>query len=250
MESDRQNIFVAISCFSNIHFLIDGRILACSLAMTKTFLRNVGVAATLLSCWRLMFASQPGSAQLTSGDLTGLITDSSGSVVPGATVEVTNEATGVKAKQTSDAAGEYHFYNLAIGMYDLTVSAKGFAATSANGIPISLNRIGTQNITLQVGQTATSIEVTESAGTVDSTTAQITNNYETRLVADLPSAALGQGVINLSLLSAAGVASAGEYRHWRGDASIGGQRPRNATTFTGQALSTITRKSTTGALIY
>ncbi len=213
--------------------------------MTKTFLRNVGVTATLFVL-ALMFAGQPGSAQLTSGDLTGLITDPSGAAVPGATVELTNEATGVKAEQTSDAAGEYHFYNLAIGMYDLTVSAKGFAATSANGIPIALNRIGTQNITLQVGQTATSVEVTESAGTVDSTTAQITNNYETRLVADLPSAATGQGVINLSLLSA-GVASAGGIGIGEGP-SIGGQRPRN-NNFTVEGIDN-NEKSTTGALIY
>jgi hypothetical protein len=187
-----------------------------------------------------------GLAQITSGDLTGLISDASGAVVPGATVDLTNEATGVKATQTSDSFGEYHFYNLAIGMYDLSVSAKGFAPTDAKGVPVLTNRMGTQNITLQVGQTATSVEVTESAGTVDITTAQITNNYETRVVADLPSSSSGQGVINLSLLSA-GVASAGGIGIGEGP-SIGGQRPRN-NNFTVEGIDN-NEKSTTGQLLY
>jgi hypothetical protein len=212
--------------------------------MINRFRRNHAVVVTSL-LFALTLVNQ-GLAQITSGDLTGLITDASGGAVPGATVDLTNEATGVKATQTSDATGEYHFYNLAIGMYDLSVSAKGFAPTDAKGIPILTNRMGTQNITLQVGQTATSVEVTESAGTVDSSTAQITNNYETRVVSDLPSSASGQGVINLSLLSA-GVASAGGIGIGEGP-SIGGQRPRN-NNFTVEGIDN-NEKSTTGALIY
>src|SRR5579862_1404263 len=105
--------------------------------MTKRLLRNVGIAAALSFC-AFIFVCQQGFAQLTSGDLSGMISDSSGAAVPGATVEATNEATGVKATQTSNAIGEYRFSNLPIGIYDLSVSAAGFANTSAKGIPVSL----------------------------------------------------------------------------------------------------------------
>jgi hypothetical protein len=213
--------------------------------MPRNILRTFAVTATFF-LFVLVLVSRQGFAQLTSGDLTGVVTDATGAAVPGATVDATNEATGVKATQTSNSTGEYRFSNLPIGQYDLSVAAKGFAATSAAGVPVSLNRIGTQNFALQVGQTATTVEVTESTGTIDTSTAQITNNYETRLTTDLPSASTGQGVINLSLLSA-GVTTGGGVGVGEGP-SVGGQRPRN-NNFTVEGVDN-NDKSVTGPLVY
>ena len=213
--------------------------------MTKRHLRNVGAAA-IFSVFALTLVPQPGFAQLTSGDLTGLITDASGAAVPGATVDATNTATGVKATQTSNGTGEYRFSNLPIGTYDVAVTGKGFAPTSLKGVPISLNRVANQNFTLQVGQAATTVEVTENVTTIDTNTAQITNNYESRLAQDLPSTSVGQGVINLSLLSA-GVATGGGIGVGEGP-SVGGQRPR-ANNFTIEGVDN-NSKSVTGPLVY
>ena len=189
---------------------------------------------------------QQAFAQLTSGDLTGTVTDPTGAVVPNATIQATNTATGVVAKQTTTSAGEYRFSNLPIGSYDLVASGPGFSPTTIKGVPVQLNRIATQNFTLQVGQTATTVEVTEAAATIDTTTAQITNNYDSHMTQDLPSASSGQGVINLSLLSA-GVSSGGGVGIGEGP-SVGGQRPRN-NNFTIEGIDN-NSKSVTGALVY
>jgi hypothetical protein len=213
--------------------------------MTTRFLSQLRGAAAF-SVVALALISHNGLAQLTSGDLSGLITDPSGSAIPGATVEATNVATGVKATQSSNSTGEYRFANLPIGPYDLSVASKGFAPTGAKGVPISLNRTSTQNFALQVGQTSTTVEVSEAAASIDTNTAQITNNYETRMVQDLPSTSVGQGVINLSLLSA-GVASGGGVGVGEGP-SVGGQRPR-ANNFTIEGVDN-NSKSVTGPLVY
>src|ERR1019366_1987536 len=64
-------------------------------------------------------------AQTTSGDLTGTVSDPSGGAIPNATVTVTEQSTGVKATQTTTAAGVYRFANLSIGKDSLSVLAQG-----------------------------------------------------------------------------------------------------------------------------
>jgi hypothetical protein len=164
-------------------------------------------------------------AQAISGDLVGTITDASGAAVPNATVTATNAGTNVASTATTNAAGEYRISNLLPGTYNLTVTASGFGASSLKNVSVSLNQTATANLTVQVGSVATTVEVTEAAAVLDTTTAQIQSTYTTKQVHDLPNVAIGQGVINLSLLQA-GVGSSGGVGVGTGP-SIGGQRPRN-----------------------
>jgi hypothetical protein len=190
--------------------------------MTNTLWRKVGLtgAAVLVA---LALTPQRGLAQATSGDLSGSVTDASGAIISGATVDALNQATGVKSTQTTTGAGEYHFANLAIGSYTLTVTATGFAPTSSKDIQVDLGKQSTRNFTLQVGSTTTTVEVTESAATIDTTTAQVVGNFDSRQSSELPSASTGSGVINLSLLQG-GVSSSGSTGSGTGP-SIGGTRP-------------------------
>ena len=157
-----------------------------------------------------------------------------------------NTATGVKASQKSNSVGEYRFGNLPVGTYSLTATGTGFASSTVKAITVSLNKTVSQNLTLQVGQTATTVEVSEAVAIIDTNTAQITNSYDSRLTADLPSASVGSGVINLSLLSA-GVASSGGVGVGTGP-SVGGQRPRN-NNFTVEGIDN-NSKSVTGPLVF
>jgi hypothetical protein len=110
---------------------------------------------------------------------------------------------------TADATGFYRFNNLLVGAYKVSASSEGLASASRE-IVIELNKTATANVALAVGAVTQEINVTESAALIDTTTAQVTNNYSTKLVSDLPLAAnpVNGGVYNLSLLGA-GVASAG-----------------------------------------
>jgi hypothetical protein len=163
--------------------------------------------------------------QAISGDVVGTVYDASGAVVPHATVVAINEATNVKSATATNPSGEYRFSNLPVGKYDITVSATGFGATTLRSVAVELNKTATANLSLDVGKLATTLEVSGAAPLIDTTTAQMETTYETKQMQDLPSAAIGLGVINLSLLQA-GVASSGGLGAGTGP-SIGGQRPRN-----------------------
>lgn len=209
-----------------------------------TLTRLFVIAAALFAVVALF--PQPGFAQLTSGDLVGTVVDATGAAVPNATVVAENPATGIKTTTTSDGAGQYRFSNLPVGHYTITVTATGFTPASLREVGVELNKIATANITLQVGQVSASVDVQESAVSIDTTTAQVTNTFETKAAADLPTASIGLGVINLSLLSS-GVASSGGVGAGTGP-SVGGQRPRN-NNFTIEGIDN-NSKSVTGPLVF
>jgi hypothetical protein len=163
-------------------------------------------------------------AQAVSGDLTGRISDASGAVVPNATVEAVNLGTSQKITTTTNSSGEYRFTNLPAGHYKLTASGNGLSGGYAD-VKVDLNKTATANITAAVGAAATTVEVVSQAATIDTTTSHIQTNYEAKQVEDLPTASVGLGVLNLSLLQA-GVGSSGGIGAGTGP-SVSGQRPRN-----------------------
>jgi hypothetical protein len=184
-------------------------------------------------------------AQTTSGDLTGSIFDPTGAVVPNAMVTATNQATGVAASSTTTSAGQYRINNLLAGTYDLSVTASGFTKSELKNVDVTLNQTATANVTLQVGQSTQTVEVSAQAVTIDTTTAQLQNTYSAQQLASLPMASGGSGVINTSLLQA-GIATGGAVGLGTGP-SVGGQRPRN-NNFTIEGIDN-NNKSVTGPLV-
>lgn len=165
-------------------------------------------------------------AQVTSGNLVGTVYDPAGATVPNATLVVRNDATGVETRTVATSAGDYTFNNLPVGTYTLTATAAGFAKAQVKGLTVSLNVTATTNVHLKLGQEATTVEVTEAAIPIDTSTAQISKTYTATQAQALPSAAgTPSGVLNFSLLSA-GVATGGTVGAGTGP-SVGGQRPRN-----------------------
>ena len=165
------------------------------------------------------------SAQLISGNIVGTVLDKTGAVVPHAKVEAVNTETGSRFPTESNDTGDYRLNNLPVGVYTVSATSDQFATTTVNGFKVELNKTITLPITLEVKGAVTSIEVSGTAETLDTTTATLSNTYEQKQVSDLPTASIGSGVLNLSLLGA-GVANAGALGAGSGPA-IGGQRPRN-----------------------
>ncbi|HEX4275446.1 MAG TPA: TonB-dependent receptor [Bryobacteraceae bacterium] len=184
-------------------------------------------------------------AQAISGDLVGTVQDTSGSGVPGASVEALNPATNLKSATKAGASGEYRFTNLPAGQYDVSASATGFSAASLKGVLVEVNKVATLNLALQVGQISTAVDVTDAAAVIDTTTATIGSSFDARESRDFPTSGIGLGALNLSLLNA-GVGSNGGLNVGRGP-TVGGQRPRN-NNFTIEGVDN-NYKSVTGALL-
>jgi len=103
--------------------------------------------------------STVGISQETFGGITGEVTDSTGNLLPGATVTVVDEQTSLTRTVKANDAGIYTFVNLPIGSYMLTFKADGFAVQKTQHISVQADRTATVSASLKVGQTSTTIEV-------------------------------------------------------------------------------------------
>ena len=187
--------------------------------------------------------------QATDANLVGNVVDASGAVVPNANIEIQHTATGVKTDTKTNADGQYRFNNIPIGLYNVTATATGFTTATLKNVDIQLSKTSTANITLQVGTISTSVEVSETGAVIDTTTAQVQSNFDSRQIVNLPiieNANSLYGAINLSLLSA-GVASNGGVGQGTGP-SVGGQRPMN-NNFMIEGVDN-NNKTVTGPLVY
>ena len=191
--------------------------------------------------------------QAISGNVVGVVVDSSGAAVVGADVTARNISTGVTWSNKSNSTGGYRFDNLPIGSYEISAKASGFQTTSEK-VEVQLNKSGTANLTLTPGSASTTIEVAGVAETLDTTTAQIQTTYEEKQLDDLPTTTLGVnaatgqnlGVLNLVLLDA-GTGSSGGLGAGTGP-SISGERPRD-NNFTIEGVDN-NNKGVTGPLVY
>ena len=187
---------------------------------TGFFVRTL-LAALIIT---LLF-SIPATAQLTSGNLAGTVVDQSGAAIPNVTVSAVHTSTGQKFIAHTSSLGAYTIVNLPVGSYDLLIEAQGFTSEAIKGVAVALNITTSKNVTLQVGQLATQVEVAAAGVTIDTQTAQVQTSFQTTELTELPSASSGLGVLNLALLTA-GVATSGGVGAGTGP-TVGGQRPRN-----------------------
>ena len=169
-------------------------------------------------------------AQATDAVLVGAVTDASGAAVPNATVTVTNKETNVKYTATTDPAGEYRLNNVPVGRYDVSATAKGFSTATTANVDLQLNRTVSINLSLAVGTVSTTVDVTESSALLDTSSAQVQTNFDSRQAVDVPIASLqrflgSSGIYNLAF-TGAGVTSSGGVGQGTGP-SVSGQRPEN-----------------------
>jgi Carboxypeptidase regulatory-like domain/TonB dependent receptor/TonB-dependent Receptor Plug Domain len=113
------------------------------------------------------------NAQAVGATLTGTVTDQSGGVVPNATVAILNTATGETRNITTNADGIYSAPNLNPGTYSATVTASGFSKLVQSGIILTVGATQTLNLSMQVGQSSQTVEVTAEAPTVNLSNAEI-----------------------------------------------------------------------------
>src|ERR1700733_7489284 len=120
-------------------------------------------------------------AQFEDGSLVGTIRDSSGAAVAGAAIQVVNTATGIQNTATSNGSGDYEVLSLRVGVYKITATAPGFAAAIADKISISVGSRQRIDLTVQPGQTQSTVEVSDVAlqlETESSQRGQTITNYQ------------------------------------------------------------------------
>jgi outer membrane receptor protein involved in Fe transport len=122
---------------------------------------------------------------LVAGDIAGTVVDPSGSAVSGATVKATSKETGAVSTTTTSATGLYRFSLLKPGPYTISVSATGFKASTAT-VVATLGQVATQNITLTVGSTSETVEVTAGEQLLQPDSAELSTGFQYEQLQSVP----------------------------------------------------------------
>ena len=135
----------------------------------------------------LLLLIAPLGAQTFRGGINGSVVDSTGAVVPRATVTATNDDTQVVNSTTSTSAGEFLFQDLPLGTYTVTVSASGFGTVKTDKVSVSAGVLYTLPVKLAVSTSAETVEVNAAGITLDTTSVTQTTDIPNQVVENVPS---------------------------------------------------------------
>ena len=142
--------------------------------------------------WAVLFAmllgasALPAFGQIDRGAIAGRILDSSGAVVPSATVTITNKATGVAVTTSVDSDGEYQVLTLIPGTYSVRVTATGFDSVLRDNINLHVQDHLSINFALKVGSVSTEIVVTGGEPALETQSADLGSIVNEQRINDLP----------------------------------------------------------------
>lgn len=166
------------------------------MSRSKFFQRLSGaIVVVVLS----LFAGLLAHAQFETASVLGFVHDSTGAAIPGASVTLTNVATGVEVKVTSDAQGQYEFTSVRIGDYRITSSAAGFSDTVTETFTVQVNARQRVDVTLKPGAATTTVTVTGAAALLNTEDSERGQIISPRDVSNLP--LNGRAYADLALLT-------------------------------------------------
>lgn len=137
----------------------------------------------------IVFASPSLLLSQDVASLAGVVTDSSGAVIPGVKITLTNASTGAIYQTTTNSVGTYTILRVPPGPgYKVTFSLDGFNTVVVSGVYLNVGNTRTQNAELTIGTVSQAVEVSASGQnvTLDTTNATVGNNFQVELVNDLP----------------------------------------------------------------
>lgn len=176
----------------------------------------------LLAIPSILFA-QAGA----TGTILGTVTDSTGAVVPNARITVTNTATQVSSKTTTNSVGDYNVPALNPGTYTVAAEASGFQKGVISAFTLTVNQHARVDLSLRPGAVTQTVMTTAQAVSLDTDTAELSNLVSQQQVENLP--LNGRNFMQLLMLGAGAVTVGGEQatmRQGEGAAiSVNGGRP-------------------------
>jgi hypothetical protein len=125
-------------------------------------------------------------AQVDTGSISGTVKDTSGGVIPGAKVTVTNESTGLSLSTTTGSVGEYIFSPLRIGHYSVSAEIKGFQKVQQNNVTVDVQQRVVVDFALAPGQTTQTVIVNAEPPTLQTQDASVGQVISEQSVDALP----------------------------------------------------------------
>ena len=147
--------------------------------------RNAFLLLAALCCL-VTFSFQSPAQSVTSGDVTGTVTDPTSAAIPNAAVTLTNVNTNASQRTMTNGTGSYRFAFVTPGTYRIDVNANGFQNQQSPGVVVTAGQPTTVNVQLALAGASQSVSVTESASALQTENADVATTYNTETVANLP----------------------------------------------------------------
>ncbi len=153
----------------------------CSAKLMRTFIGCL-VTATVA----LVAGSSPAFAQTNTGEIAGLVTDTSGGVLPGVTVTARHAASGTIVERIAGADGRFFLPALRVGQWDITAALNGFEPQTRAGVSVTIGRTLSLEFTLAVRGLTEQVVVQAHVPILQSSSAEISDVIENREILQLP----------------------------------------------------------------
>jgi hypothetical protein len=140
------------------------------------------LTCALAAVYILAMTAGLARAQDIFGVISGTVTDSTGAVIPGASVTIANEATNLARAVESDETGFYTAPQLPVGRYTVTAEKTGFKQYKITGVDLSAGGRPTVNLTLEVGATSESVTVLATGAALNTSSAEISSTVTSQQV--------------------------------------------------------------------
>jgi Carboxypeptidase regulatory-like domain/TonB dependent receptor-like, beta-barrel len=145
--------------------------------------RSLAFLGALALC---TFAAATSFGQSTTGSIVGTVTDETAAALPGVTVTIKGEAIVGTQTDVTNEKGFFRFVALPPGAYAMSFSLSGFATLNRPGVKVSVGGTNEENVGLKVSKMAEEVTVTGEAEVVDTTSNQVSTNYDKDWVRNAP----------------------------------------------------------------
>jgi carboxypeptidase family protein len=141
------------------------------------------LAASILA---IVLTATITEAQILYGNVVGVVKDTSGAVMPGATVTILNKDTGLTRETTTNAEGAYSIINVLPGPYDVKATLSGFRDVARNNVPVTINEIARVDFTMEVGALAETVLVTGESPLLQTDKADVHTSLKAEQLTNMP----------------------------------------------------------------
>jgi hypothetical protein len=162
-------------------------------------IRNRFFFCFVIFCALLTTFSQRANSQQVFGSIFGTVTDSTGGAVANAKVTILDKSKGTSSEVTTDSSGNYTKGQLIADPYQVTIEAPGFQKVVSNDITVRIDEVARFDVTLQVGDVSTQVEVTATAPLLQTDKADVATTFTAKEINDLPN--IGRNVQSMELLN-------------------------------------------------
>jgi hypothetical protein len=176
--------------------------------------KRIGGLVAMLLC---AFAA---TAHAQNAQITGAVKDSSGAIIPGATVSARNVETGLAREAVTDGQGEYRLPSLPPGRYAVTTQLNGFSTESRPDITLIIDQTAIINFSLKPAAISETVTVTGESPIVDTTRSDVSTSVSTQQIQDLPVAS--RRWIDLAMLTPGTSQDNIRGQFYRGNVNVGG----------------------------